>query len=409
MMLWRVSRPQKRQEHEVKPLSRTLFEAEFLQTFEGPHPGKLFIDRGDEIRLPMTINIDFFVVEGLTLRGSKGSCGLISGQCLALPSQLRIQTDNMYCAGVVCGPEEPNDDQLNHYTRILINDFKESWERGVHVSRTACNPRGALTRSAIICSVCDLPGGRKAAGLTRQNHRQLCSVCGLICEPKKYDQTWRRTDYEDWPRRSSYEMRKQAKAYRDAASEEERAALFAAHGVRWSEFWNLPYWDVTRQLVVDSMHCILEGLAHHHFRNVLGLAKKERKETKNESTAGENILPDTQPAFRIDEVFTEPRSSVPVVVGRDGEQDRCVVHNEKSIKDVHKIHRLLSQSYSQIVDDVDMEDHLKTLTEKVSKCVRLSLLSVCDDLRLRHEPDARKSDLAALLVDWVREPCNDES
>ena len=36
--------------------------------------------------------------------------------------------------------------------------------------------------------------------------------------------------------------------------------IFKDSGVRWSELWRLPYWDPTQQLVMDSMHCIFEGL-----------------------------------------------------------------------------------------------------------------------------------------------------
>ena len=43
------------------------------------------------------------------------------------------------------------------------------------------------------------------------------------------------------------------------------------YGTQWSELWCLPYWDPSRQLVVDLMHCIIEGLAHTHFHEVLGL------------------------------------------------------------------------------------------------------------------------------------------
>ena len=51
----------------------------------------------------------------------------------------------------------------------------------------------------------------------------------------------------------------------------EQEAVHINHGIRWSVLWELPYWDPTRQLVVDSMHCLLEGLVQHHSREVLGL------------------------------------------------------------------------------------------------------------------------------------------
>ncbi|KAJ7660942.1 hypothetical protein DFH06DRAFT_988705, partial [Mycena polygramma] len=90
-----------------------------------------------------------------------------------------------------------------------------------------------------------------------------------------------RTDFEGWTRRDIAVLRAQAYAYRDAPSQAARDAIFARYGVRWSEFWRLPYWDPTRMAVVDSMHCIFEGLVHHHSRRVLRIDTKlaKRKET----------------------------------------------------------------------------------------------------------------------------------
>ncbi len=38
----------------------------------------------------------------------------------------------MYVAGIIPGPKEPHDDELNHYIRPVIDDFLVSW-RGVFV------------------------------------------------------------------------------------------------------------------------------------------------------------------------------------------------------------------------------------------------------------------------------------
>ncbi|KAJ7752230.1 hypothetical protein DFH07DRAFT_960666 [Mycena maculata] len=43
----------------------------------------------------------------------------------------------------------------------------------------------------------------------------------------------------------------------------EREAIFKKHGVPWSEMWQLPYWNPTQMLVIDTMHCIPEGLVMH--------------------------------------------------------------------------------------------------------------------------------------------------
>ncbi|KAE9384264.1 hypothetical protein BT96DRAFT_777084, partial [Gymnopus androsaceus JB14] len=91
-------------------------------------------------------------------------------------------------------------------------------------------------------------------------------VCKLFGRESTY-----RTDFLNWGLKDPAELRKQAETYRDAGSQKERQTLFEAHGVRWSELWRLPYWNPTRMLVVDSMHCILEGLVHYHCRHVLQL------------------------------------------------------------------------------------------------------------------------------------------
>ena len=63
----------------------------------------------------------------------------------------------------------------------------------------------------------------------------------------------------------------QAEAWKNATTVAEQDKIFIQYGIRWSELWRLPYWNPSRQLVVDSMHRILKGLVHSHFRKVLGL------------------------------------------------------------------------------------------------------------------------------------------
>ncbi|THU90390.1 hypothetical protein K435DRAFT_624220, partial [Dendrothele bispora CBS 962.96] len=74
-----------------------------------------------------------------------------------------------------------------------------------------------------------------------------------------------------WGRRDVNELRRLAEQYRDAQTLPQRRSLFKQHGVRWSSFWILEYWDPTKMLVIDVMHCILEGLVHYHCRHVLRL------------------------------------------------------------------------------------------------------------------------------------------
>ncbi|KAJ6575942.1 hypothetical protein DFH09DRAFT_835249, partial [Mycena vulgaris] len=43
--------------------------------------------------------------------------------------------------------------------------------------------------------------------------------------------------------------------------EEEKAEFFAIHGVRWTEFARLTYFDLVRYTIIDPMHNLLLGVA----------------------------------------------------------------------------------------------------------------------------------------------------
>ncbi|KAJ7782582.1 hypothetical protein DFH07DRAFT_864942 [Mycena maculata] len=49
--------------------------------------------------------------------------------------------------------------------------------------------------------------------------------------------------------------------YKDLSTAEEKEYFFAQHGVRWTEFAQLDYFDIVRYTVVDPMHNLLLGLA----------------------------------------------------------------------------------------------------------------------------------------------------
>ncbi|KAE9385592.1 hypothetical protein BT96DRAFT_791764, partial [Gymnopus androsaceus JB14] len=85
------------------------------------------------------------------------------------------------------------------------------------------------------------------------------------------------TDHSQWFPRDRTELFHQAVAWRDAQTVKERKNLFNKYGVRWTSFWLLDYWDPTRQLVINSMHCILEGLVQYQCRQVLRLDASKRQ------------------------------------------------------------------------------------------------------------------------------------
>lgn len=258
------------------PLVHNVFEAQFLREFGGPEPASLFIDRGEEGRYAFALHVDFFNPEGMNLRGASTSCGIISMACLNLPLDLRYKPENMYIAGIIPGPKQPSLENLNHYIRPLIDDMVDAWERGIKFSGTAGYATGRLTRSAVALAVCDLPAARHLASLAGTGSHFYCSACNCY-----HKSTYSRVDFESWEIRDKDRLREYAERWRDAETLVEREKLFKAHGVRYSEMWRLPYWDPSRQLVVDPMHCILEGLVQHHTRSLLGLTTETRASTSN--------------------------------------------------------------------------------------------------------------------------------
>ena len=90
---------------------KDVFDAQFLRHFEGPEPGKLFINGGEEGRYAFAVNVDFFNIEGMNVRGASTSTSIISGACLNLPLNICYKPENMYVAGIVTGPKEPHHNQ----------------------------------------------------------------------------------------------------------------------------------------------------------------------------------------------------------------------------------------------------------------------------------------------------------
>ncbi|KAE9387233.1 hypothetical protein BT96DRAFT_785634, partial [Gymnopus androsaceus JB14] len=90
-----------------------VFEADFIKDFRGPD-GKLFVDRGEKIRLAFSIHLDFFNPNGITHRGAHESVGIISCANLALNPSIRYLPENMYI-NIIPGPNEPSVDEIDHY------------------------------------------------------------------------------------------------------------------------------------------------------------------------------------------------------------------------------------------------------------------------------------------------------
>jgi hypothetical protein len=139
--------------------------------------------------------------------------------------------------------------------------------RGIRFSQMANGPVGQLTRSAVVLVVCDLPAARHLACLAGVGSHWICSTCNCY-----HKSNYGRTDFHNWTWWDNNSTRQYAEQWRDAATSAEHDRIFKGYGIHYSELWCLLYWNPARQLVVDPMHWILEGLVKHHVHNLLGLA-----------------------------------------------------------------------------------------------------------------------------------------
>jgi hypothetical protein len=226
-------------------------------------------------------------------------------------------------------------------------------------------------------AVSDLPAARKFNQFAQHNSHHYCSRCHCY-----HQTTLGRTDVEstDWKPKDHDELRRQAEAWRDAPTVNDQEKLFQANGVRWSEVWRLPYWDPPRMLVVDSMHCLLLGLAQFHFRDILCLREvKEKVEVIH--------------AFEFD--FIEP--------GDDFKRQEGVLQND--LKHIPQIHKLLLEPLedrSQLNSET-VNDNLKALAVRLSWKNLKALVFVSGSLNLNLGTAARTSKASHVksLIDWV--------
>jgi len=360
--------------------SRNIFESAFLRNFRGPDQERLFIDRGNSIRLVLAMHVDFFN-PNTSRRAATESIGIITLVVMNLPEDMRYKPEFIFPVGIIPGPREPPLEELNHYIRPIIEQIRDGWMPGYHISNTADSPiHGEHVDVALLLSINDLPAARKVSGTAGVTANIYCTVCSCRNRDTMY-----RTDCSSWESRDVHTMRKYAETWRDAETLAERERIEEEHGIRWSELWMLPYWDPTQMLVIDSMHCILEGLVHYHCRHVLCLDSAQAKIN-------------TQPAF-----------SYPWTQYDDNINPEYDGFTDKDQKELIATHNLLERPLG-IGEGKDFLDGTLLRKRLINK-KKIALKFVVENLNLLHSKvrnDAgidviptTKKHYAELLVKWV--------
>ncbi|TFK58258.1 hypothetical protein BDN72DRAFT_743417, partial [Pluteus cervinus] len=181
--------------------------------------------------------------------------------CMNLPPHLRYKAENIYLVGILPGPREPSLEELNHFTKPLVDDLLRLWEPGLVFSALPHFLRGCVVRCALIALIADLMAIRKMAGMTTiSSIEHFCS----FCRQSKTDIG--NFDVATWARWTSDDFRKAAEAWKNATSESERKKLYKASGVYYSELLRLPYWEPIQFALLDAMHNLFLGDLKTHCR-----------------------------------------------------------------------------------------------------------------------------------------------
>lgn len=244
-----------------------IWDADVLKQFKGPDGRPFFKQDCDEPEgcYAFSLFMDGFNPLQTKEAGKKVSVASMYMVCLNLPPCLRYRVENMFLVGVIPGPQEPSQDEINFLLKPLVDDLLRFWNPGVCYSCTPKHPKGRRTRCVVIPLVCDVPAARQMAGLSHHSHTLFCSVCLLD------GNSINNLDFSQWKYRTDEEHRRFAEQWRDAATQEDRQAIYDTHGVRWSELLRLPYWEPTNFVVVDVMHALFLGNFKRHCRTIWGM------------------------------------------------------------------------------------------------------------------------------------------
>jgi len=329
-----------------------IWDTKFLQDFpdstQTAHERKPFFTPAmkQDGRYAFSLSADSFNPFGnITAKHTISATG-INMVLLNLPPHSRHKTENFYHAGVIPGPGKPSNEQMNHFTQLIVDEFIPLYDHGLGFSKTAKYPNGRTCKCIIAILVTDALAARQIAGFRSVTSYHPCSFCLVTIHDLE-------TLTQPWPERNPTQHREYATRWKSALTLADRKKIEEAHQIRWSPLLELSYWNPSQSTVIDSMHNLYLGLVQDHCRNVWG-------------------------------IHTE-------YDGGDGELRPRTLH-----------HRPNSGTISSLLDTIHRENDMSKLLETLSKrdVSYPALWYICFDYGLRRDGDQYK--LARRIVNWVR-------
>lgn len=208
-----------------------------------------------DTNLGLMINMDWFQ----PFLSSLYSVGVVYAVICNLPRTERYKSHNILTLAVIPGPNEPKLHEINNYLYPIVNQLVNLWN-GYNIIAHESN-NGRFVRGAIIGCSSDVPATRKLCGFI--SARIACYRChksaNFVSNQPNFGGF---SDFEDWfVDRDIRIIREKASEWKQCQTEESRKAHVSQHYVRWSEIYNLHYFNPVRHCVVDPMHCLFLGVA----------------------------------------------------------------------------------------------------------------------------------------------------
>lgn len=208
--------------------------------------------------LMVSLNVDWFQPSD----NMKHSSGAIYLAINNLPRNTRMKFSNIVLAGVIPGPHEPNDDQIQNFLKPLVDELLVLYN-GV-IMPTYENPNGELVRVALMSINCDMPAARKVAGYMGAMATKACNKCStafgrLSTGTRSSKPNFSDFNDENWVQRTWEQQRFDAYDWLTATHKAQQEEKQASSGTKWSEVHRLPYFDVVRYVTVDPMHNLFLG------------------------------------------------------------------------------------------------------------------------------------------------------
>ncbi|EIE76489.1 hypothetical protein RO3G_01193 [Rhizopus delemar RA 99-880] len=235
--------------------------------------GEPFVNKSRS--LMVSLNVDWLQPSD----GMHYSCGGVYLTINNLPRSSRMKVSNIILVGMIPGPGEPTDDQLQNFMRPMIAELNTLY--GGMMMPTYQNRNGEIVRVALMFVKCDIPAACKVAGFMGQSAHKACNKCSTVFSRVSTGANSTKPDFSDfddehWILRNNTQQRQEAYAWLNATHITQQRTLQTNTGStpkRMVEVW-VDHWllttsdfkamaDESASIIIPSQYCKISKVGEH--------------------------------------------------------------------------------------------------------------------------------------------------